>query len=280
VSHAESLALPLRRLALLLLGAVALRLVGSVVSGALNLAQTHAGFDHRVRVGNALMSFGAAGDTVGVALVIGAALLLRWADRSDGAGVVRALLLATALLVVVRTAGVLLIVADFPPGQPWAQEAQTVAFAAADLLLCVGAWQVLARGPSIAMTGVDSGPEPVIFAVDRGNGEVFAFFSYAETARTLSIYSIEDHEFDFFSDEGHVIRAVVESGRLRFEVTDDNQGDQLMSALRHFASAHDLAVADVDDATAYVLPISDWQWLELWPGWMRGLGRLVNRWRR
>ena len=63
----------------------------------------------------------------------------------------------------------------------------------------------------------------------------------------------------------------------RFTPTAENGRDDLMRALRRFVQAKDLSVEEPQEPTSYAVPISDWQWLELWPGWLRPIGRIVRR---
>jgi hypothetical protein len=119
--------------------------------------------------------------------------------------------------------------------------------------------------------------EPLVFAVDRGNGEVFAFFSYARAARTISVYSIEEDEYVFYADDGTLLVASVVDDRTTFTPTGVVRRDELLQHLRSFTQRTSVEVIDRDDPTAYAVPIADWQWLQLWPGWLRGIGRLVRR---
>jgi len=262
-----------------LLGAIVLRFLGSVIAGVIALS-TEPGFPQmRERAANILTAFGSAGDTTTVLLVLAAAAVLVWGrprPRVESLGpVIRVFLLVTAVLVLARVAGVFLIDVDLP-SQVQAQEAFVAAFGVGDLLLCAGGAILLGRVEAEEATAPDD-VEPLVFAVDRGNGEVFAFFSYAEAARTISIYSIEADEFAFYADDGTAINAEVVDERTRFTATDVDARDELMQHLRRFAQAKSLDVADRSDATSYAVPIADWQWLELWPGWLRGIGRVVRR---
>jgi hypothetical protein len=267
-------------LTIVLLGAASLRVLGSVIGGLLSVTAHADTFPvGSQRVGTVLTRFGAAGDTASALLVVGAVAILGWAlpeaRASALAPLARLLALATGVLVVLRVAGVLAIEADFS-SHPAAEEVVQVAFAAGDLLLCLGGVVALGRMGGAAQTTGDA-LEPLVFAVDRGNGEVFAFFSYAQAARTISVYSIEEHEYDFFAEDGTALSAAVVDDRTTFSATDDDRRDELMQHLRRFAQAKSIDVTDRDDPAAYAVPIADWQWLELWPGWLRGIGRFVRR---
>ena len=262
-----------------LLGAIVLRFLGSVIAGVIALSTEPDFPQMRERAANILTAFGSAGDTTTVLLVLAAAAVLVWGrprPRVESLGpVIRVFLLVTAVLVLARVAGVFLIDVDLP-SQVQAQEAFVAAFAVGDLLLCAGGAMLLGREDAVEATATDD-LEPLVFAVDRGNGEVFAFFSYAEAARTISSYSIEEDEFAFYADDGTAINAEVVDDRTRFTATDVDARDELMQHLRRFARAKSLDVADPAEATSYAVPIADWQWLELWPGWLRGIGRVVRR---
>jgi hypothetical protein len=273
-------------LSFLLVGAAFLRLLASVVAGIVTLASGREDFapaGHRA--GSILATFGAAGDSISAILLLGVVALLAWGRPRPRphllTRVVRVLLLVTAGLVVLRVAGTYLIEAGFS-AYASAQEAVVTGFGLGDLLLCLGGTLMLARVGAVefaTVTGVidDGEPEPVVFAVDRGNREVFAFFSYAQAARTISVYSIEEDEFTFYADDGTLLQATVVDDRTRFTPTDDDRREELMAALRAFARAKSLVVHEPDEPTAYAVPVADWQWLELWPGWLRGIGRAVRR---
>ena len=270
-------------LATVLAVAAGMRVVGSVVAGFIALSQHRDEFDPvSQRAGSVLQAFGAAGDTLGALLLLAAAALIAWAEVRDLRLhiAIRALLLVTAVLVCLDLAGSFVIGADFNSAGSAIEESIVTGFGLAALSLCVGGWYVLGRIPVQTVVDDDAEPEPLVYALDRGNGEVFAFFSYAEITRTLSIYSLEEDEFDLFTDEGDVIEVSVVDERARFTVTGDNRRSELAAALQRFADKHDLDVDAEGDLTAYAVPISDWQWLELWPRWMRGVGRLANRLRR
>lgn len=266
-------------LTLLLLVATGLRVLGAVVAGVLMLATGSDFPQARERAADILTAFGSAGDTTTVLLVLAAAALLRWGQPRPRVETVRpiilVLLLATAVLILARVAGVIVVDVDLP-AQAHAQEAFITAFGTGDLLLCAGGYALIARMEATVAT-TPSELEPLVFAVDRGNGEVFAFFSYAEAARTISVYSIEEDEFAFYADDGTVINASVVDERTTFSPSDVNAGDELMQHLRRFAHAKSLDVLEPADPTSYAVPIADWQWLELWPGWLRGIGRAIRR---
>jgi hypothetical protein len=266
-------------LAFVLLAAVSLRLLGAGIAGAITTVQSRDFPEGRGRAANILNAFGSTGDTVSVLLVLAAAGLVGWGRPRPRADVlrpiVRVLLLMVAVVVLARLVAVFLIDVDLP-AQAAGEEASLTAIGVADLLLCAGGLVVLRRADAIEDAMSDD-VEPLVFAVDRGNGEVFAFFSYAEAVRTISVYSIEEDEFAFYADDGTVLNAAVIDGRTTFTPTDVDAREELMQQLQRFAQAKALDVADPSDPTSYAVPVADWQWLELWPGWLRGIGRLFRR---
>ena len=272
-----------RLLIVSLLSAAALRIVAAIVSGIAAMAATRDGFSGGdSRAADVLSAFGSAGDTIQALLLLGAVILV-W-RRAGAATAYRApiavLALVSGALVVCRVAGLIDLTSAFANAAAVAQQSVVIGFGIADLVV-LGAVLVAFR---LLSTGADSeapaGDDPVLFAVDRTTGEVFAFFSAAEARRAISTYSIEDDEFAFYDDEGRVVAAEVVDGWTTFTVTDDEREPELLSHLRRFAAEKSLEVDDHDDPLAFVQPINEWQWLELWPGWMRGIGRPLARMRR
>ena len=269
------------RLALgaLLVGAT-IRIVAAVIAGFIVLGQHDELNAGRVRVGGALNTFGVAGDGVGV-LLVAASVTAVWAlsrhaavSRSTIAWT-RAVAIVTALMTVASAAGVL-VVDD--GGHIAYQLTVIIGFAVAYLVISLGGLLVLSRLRDVDVDDLDPDTlEPLLFAVDRGNGEVFAFFSFAQARRTISSYSVEENEYEFFTDEGRVVHASADDLAIRFTPTELDRRDDLMRALRDFSRAKELTIEEPQDPTSYAVPIADWQWLELWPGWMRPLGRLVRR---
>ena len=262
-----------------LLGAALLRTVASVVSGLIALSE-HVELDtDRLRVGRVLAAFGTAGDSTQALLGAAAVGLLWWLGRRGARPdtlVVRLVLLATLVMVVAHAAGFAVI--DSDTDRAAGEFVVVFGFAAADGLLAAGSLLVLGRvGRAGAATSDPDQLEPLLFAVDRGNGEVFAFFSFNDARRTISVYSIEEAEYVFYTDEGDVVTASVGENGTTFTVTDEGRRDDLMQALRAFAQAKDLTVEEPAEPTSYAVPISDWQWLELWPGWLRPIGRAIRR---
>ena len=267
-------------LAALLVGAT-IRIVAAVIGGFIALGQ-HNDFNvGRLHVGEVLNAFGTAGDGIG-ALLAAAVVAAVWALSRHGAVSrastmwARVVVTVTAVLTVVSAASVV-VLDDDNRGVSY-QLTIVIGFAVGYLVICLGGLLVLS-----GLRDVDADPlgpdelEPLLFAVDRGNGEVFAFFSFAQARRTISSYSVEENEYAFYTDEGRVVVASAHDLVTRFAPTEEDRREDLMRALREFAVAKELTIEDPQDPTSYAVPIADWQWLELWPGWMRPIGRLVRR---
>ena len=272
-----------RALAVVVVVAASLRLLAAVVSGTISALTADQGPTGRFRVGEIISGFGVAGDTIGAALAVLALALAVFTAYQRRALVVAAGVVVglTAVSIVAAVVGTVLVASGFPGNPENAVIARAIGFGLADLMLCIGGGVLAAQlSPPVGTdaAGGEAGLDPVIFAVDRADGEVFAFFSRQEAARTLNVYSVEDDEFLLYGDDGAVIVAQVVGGRVAFTVTDDRRPAELLTHLQQFAMRVGLTV-DPDlfnEPWAYAHPISEWQWLQLWPGWMRPLGGLVR----
>jgi hypothetical protein len=264
-----------------LLGAATIRILAAVIAGFITLGQHDELNIGRLHAGVVLNAFGASGDGIG-ALLVAAIVAVTW-GLSRRAPVsrtavtwVRVVATITALMTVASAAAVLVLDAD--ANQSANQLTLVIGFSVAYLLVCLGGLLVLSEVHHVDSDVLDPDHlEPLLFAVDRGNGEVFAFFSFAEARRTISIYSIEEDEYVFYTDEGMVVNASAADGVTHFTVTTEDRREDLMRALRQFALAKALTAEEPGEPTSYAVPIADWQWLELWPGWLRPIGRLVRR---
>jgi hypothetical protein len=162
----------------------------------------------------------------------------------------------------------------------WSQLLLSSLASIGDAVLAIAGLVVLTRlsavGPA-AVVGARDGDD-CVFAVDRSSGEVHAFFSYAEAARGIGVYSVEDNEFDFYTDDGRVVSASVVDDYVQFQPTEVTRIEALEQAVREFATRRGIRVdADPDDTAAYAAAIRRWQWLQLWPGWLRWMGWLLRR---
>jgi len=277
-----------RGLALVVLVGVALRLLASLIAGLVEWHDRSADVfpSGRVEAVDVLTTFGSAGDGVGIALALMAAGLMWWLSRLGDPPSHRTrttalwVFVVTGLLAVMDCIGIGL----FSSIGPDHQVARLIGSGGSELAVAV-----IAASGVVAMRQLDAlsdevlldvgdGSDALVFAVDRNNGDVRAFFSIGEAARRTHIYLVEDDEFAFYTDEGVVLDATVEHGRVMLRPTDANQLGDLQNRLKAFVNRRGIAIdaQDADDPTAYVVPISDWQWLQNWPPWMRGLGRLFR----
>jgi hypothetical protein len=172
------------------------------------------------------------------------------------------------------------IPSDFGDVQ-WSQLIHAVGDSVAYALVAVGgliATRRLALLPGLRRENALEG-DPLVFAVDRQSGDVRAYLTVDAAARGTHVYSVEEDEYAFFTDEGGVIAATVEHDSVMLRLTDENDRDELLKRLKQFVVRRDIHVdvLDADDPTAYAVPISDWQWLQLWPPWMRWVGRIARR---
>jgi hypothetical protein len=281
-------------LAPVLIAAMALRLLVSVVAGFGEISQSQGVFaPAAVHTGEVLLAFGGAGDGVGVLLALAAAGLLWWQTRlGSPAGewlhtLLQWILGLTGLSAVVE--GVGYIVLNTQSSTDWPRLVEATGFSAAVALVAAGALVALRRFDVLvdltAADGSDEGDgvagraDALVFAVDRDSGDVRAFFSFDEAARRTHVYSVEDNEFAFFTDEGTDVVASIEHARIVLRPAATNHRADLLDHLQEFVVRREIHidVLDVDDPSAYAVPVSDWQWLQLWPGWMRGLARLIRR---
>jgi hypothetical protein len=275
-----------RGLAAVIVAAVGARVVFAVTAGIADLAQSPDDFPNdRIRLGEALLIFGNAGDGVDVLLGLAATALVWWLLRADEpAERLRSATAAVFVLVAVSAlaaaAGYVLFAVN-PGGVLWSGlfrgAGDGVVYAAVAAAGFV-ATRRLARLPGPAGADIADDGDPLVFAVDRQSGDVRAYFSVDDAARRTHVYSVEDEEYAFYTDEGDVIAATIEEDRVMLRPTTANDREELLQRLKRFVVRRDIHVdvLDTDDPTAYAGPISDWQWLQLWPGWLRWMGRIVR----
>lgn len=268
-----------RGLALVAIAAGFIRIVAAVVAGIATAGDHPAGVPGRVFAGQTMEALGAGGGFAGAVIAVAAAgfATLAAARLATIGALARVLVVAVAASIVVGTIGDALIASTFGGDPAVANLSRVLGEGIAALAICLGGAVSVNRMPDLGSAAADD-MQQVIFAVDRVDGEVFVARSFAGLARVISIYSIEDDEFEFFTLDGHAVLATAADGRAAFDVTDDNRLADLLPHLRRFATAKELHVTpeNRDDPTAYVAPIEEWQALELWPPWLRPIGRLVR----
>lgn len=268
-----------RGLSLVAIAAGYIRIAAAIVAGIATAGDHTADMPDRIFTGQTLEAFGGGGSFVGAVLAVAAlGFAAAAAQRLAAIGTLaRWLVVLVALSVTVATIGDAFVVSTFGGDGEVANLSRVLGEGAAALVICLGGAAAVNR--ALAFEDDESADaSEVIFAVDRVDGEVFAARSFAGLARVISVYSIEDDEFEFFTVDGHQVLATAADGRAAFEVTDNDRLDQLLAHLRRFATANELSVTpeDRDEPTAYVAPIEEWQALELWPPWLRPIGRLVR----
>ncbi|MBV9291298.1 MAG: hypothetical protein JO222_02525 [Frankiales bacterium] len=280
-----------RGLAIAVVAAGWLHVVGAVIDGIGAAGSRFEEAPSGLHVGLTLSAFGLAGDAGGLLFALTATALVVWwlrMDDTDGGWLrlaTAALLVATGIGLVLGGIGSGLVNTDVQ--FLWERFFTSVGFALAGLVVVIAAFVAL-RVLAVSSYDIDDvvdveevdgeAIDAVVFAVDRGNGDVRAFFSYAEAARRIHVYSVEEQEYAFFTDTGEVVEASVRDEHIVFRPTGRQAQDELMAHLRGFVQRRGIDVAgEADKPWAYAAPISQWQWLQLWPGWMRWMGRLV-RW--
>lgn len=271
----------------MLLVVAGIRLLAAVVSGFVEWHDAAAPFfpSARVHAFDVLATFGQAGDGTGILLALGAAAALWWAARGGDPlawrwrGAVDGVLVVTAALAVAEAIGVWLLVSVGQQRQT-GHVIGTTGFALAYVIAAVGGTALSRRldGVTDAELDEDDSLDAFVFAVDRGTGDVRAFFSAREAKRRMHVYSVEGDEFVFYTDEGVVLAASADDGRITLQPTDAVRPDQLLASLKEFTNRRGIAVDPADsDSTAYAIPIRRWHWLDMWPPWTRPLGMLFRR---
>lgn len=273
-------------LATVLLAAGLLRVAVAVAAGIKALTRHGTYPDATTHAAGTLIYLGGAGDLAGALLAVVVVGLLWWRFRLGESWhgglrtVTGGLLLLTVLSALTEGAGYGIGFAQTHPVQT-EELLRTCGFALAAAVVAAGGLVAMSRLDPIgdeASAGDVDDIDAMVFAVDRSNGDVHAYLSLNEAARRTNAYSVEDNEFAFFTDDGDVLAASVEHGRVLLRATDINRRDELLTRLGEFVSRKDIGIdmRDVDDPSAYAGPISDWQALQLWPGWLRWMGRLVR----
>ena len=276
-----------RTLAQVILLGAALRIVASVVAGIIEWAQNgDQGYPNGTfRAGDILDTVGDAGDGVGVLLALAALALVWWLlavdEPVEGLRSAAATVLGlTAVSAFVQVLGFMLLFSIAPESTLWSQLVLRVGHSLVYAIVALGGVAAARRlaGLVRAQAVQRFDDDPLVFAIDRLSGDVHAYFSVDTAERKSHVYSVEDDELAFYTDEGKVVRASAEHDRVVLTPTDVDQRDVLLERLREFVVRRGLHVHpdDADDPTAYAKPISEWQWLQLWPGWLRWMGRIVR----
>ena len=273
-----------------LLATQAVRLVAALVAG-VAAATEHVPFapDH-FHTGFVVSTFGSAGDGTGVVLLALAAVVL-WArsaaHRSPASAswwrqrdVTTVLLAVTALSAVLD--GVGLFVQAAAATDSWRRVIVPMGYEIAYLVAAAGVILALRRLDSDEAAGADSGddladePGAAVFAVDRKTGVVLAWPSVREARAKAPLYGVEDDEYDWFLDDGVVLAASAAGSDVHLTPTPDARPEELLARLTAYAERRGLAVDEPDEPLAYVDPIARDHYLDMWPGWLRWIGRLTR----
>jgi hypothetical protein len=275
-SIADRVVRPLHGLAIVVVVALGVELLTAVVAGS---AQAFAGDGFpgtKDLVAETLLTFGAAGSFVDVILAVACIALAALTRPSPNAlrRVSVTIVGLVGLAVLAAGIGGVMIGTNYLGAATTANVSRPIGQSLAELVLLLGGAAVVGQLQPLTPAGADEDGAG-LFAVDRVNGEVFAFFSRAEAVRTLSVFAIEDGEFDFYAWDGRVVQAEVQDLQARFAVTDDDARSALLTILRQFTTARGIATTGNEPAD-FVAGVRSWQWLQLWPPWMRPLARLVR----
>ena len=277
-------------LVITLLATQAVRLIAALVDG-VAAATEHVPFtpDH-FHTGFVVSTFGSAGDGTGVVVLAVAAVVLwartaahrspasaNWWRQRDLATVLLGLTALSALL-----DGVGLIVQAAAATDSWRRVILPVGYEIAYLLAAVGVILALRRLDADETTGADGAddlayePGAAVFAVDRKTGVVLAWPSVHEARANAPLYGVEDDEYDWFLDDGVVLAASAAGSDVLLTPTPDARPDELLARLTAYAERRGIAVDEPDEPLAYVDPIVRDHYLEMWPGWLRWIGRLTR----
>jgi TRAP-type C4-dicarboxylate transport system permease small subunit len=276
-----------RAAAVLFVAAIWIRSLVSIAAGFIEWHDTaHAGFpESRLRAGDVLVTFGTAGDGAGILLAVVAAAAVWWCLRvgAAGAGRLRSAVAwsfgIVVALAVLSAVGVGLLESF---GSQASRTLLASGFALAYAVVAVGCVVLLRQYDAaineLAFEHDVPDVDAFVFAVDRRSGDVRAFLSARQAVRGMHVYWVEDDEFDFYTDEGLVLDASVADERIVLRPTETVRLDELLVRLGEFVARRgiDVDAADADDPAAYAVPIARWQGLEMWPPWLRPLGRLFQ----
>ena len=277
----------IRLLAIVLLAGAGVRLLAAVVAGFIEWGHSSfpGGEPGRARAFDVLATFGTGGDGAGIVIAV-IAMLVVWRVSRTEEPLAPTLRLAacwilgiTAVLAVLETIGISLVF-NFDINDQVSRLVQSAGFAFAALVIA-GGGIVLTRqyGLMLDERSAADDLDAFVFAVDRHSIDVRAFFSARDAIRRMHLYTVEEEEFDFYTDEGEVLTASVVDGHIELRPTGELRLDELLGRLKEFVLRRGISVdeGDADEPTAYVDPINKWQWLEMWPPWMRPLGYLFRR---
>jgi hypothetical protein len=281
----------------IVVAAQALRIVVAVIGGLVANREHLPGPDFGVHPAEngaeQLLQFASAGDGEGaILMVLGAVLLwlVAMLPRSErtwhGDFIATSVLLGLTSVSCVLTAVAYIWFASEPVGFPTSQEVQLVGFSIVYAALTAAMLYVV-RGihATVTSTAVDSGDEEnddeegaAVFAVDRKTGAVLVWSSQAEARAKAPLFGIEDDEYEWFLDDGVMLVAAANGQDVSFTPTGEERPEDLLRHLKDYVERRGLRIdeEEADEPLAYVDPIARDHYLEMWPGWLRWLGRLTR----
>ena len=285
---------PLLRIVLVLQAArIVVAVVAGIAAGTEHFPGADFGGGPRESGAERLVQFGAAGDGTGALVMVLAAVLL-WlvatlprGDRAWGGdyAATSALVVLTALSSLVTAVGYLWVAAD----QDFFRVSQVIelvglavvyALTLGAVFYVVGGINAAVLQAAIVPTDDEDGDEAAaaVFAVDRRTGDVLAWASRRDAVAKAPLYGVEDDEYDWYLDDGAVLRATAHGRDVSFTPTGEERPDDLVQHLKEYASRRGLTIdeEEADEPLAYVDPIARDRYLDLWPGWLRWLGRLTR----
>jgi hypothetical protein len=169
-----------------------LRFLGAVLYGIDTATQSSQDFGFGPsHTGDVLTAFGGAGDGVGALLALVAVSLVIWSTRgrfrvADGLYIAVVATVGLTIVSALLTGIGYLVLFHRNLGNVWGQFSYVESQAVAYILLAAGALVVMRRFVDESAVGVaDDGFDAVVFAVDRGNGNVRAFFSPTKAPSSL-----------------------------------------------------------------------------------------------
>jgi hypothetical protein len=274
-------------LVITLLATQAVRFAASVVDGFSTIGQRGDFEPGRLHAGEVLSAFGAAGDGVAIALLALATAVLWWRTTTTGhlaqtgqRDVLVWLLALTALAAVAEAVGASI---EASIGGFGTRLVAIVGFEAAYVVAALGtiaAVRGLSSGRSSGIQDDELAGEAgaAVFAVDRKTGAVLAWPSMGEALEQAPLYSVEDDEYEWYLDDGIVLAASANGSDVTLVATPQERPDELLHHLKEHALRRGLALDDeeADEPLAYVDPIMRDNYLEMWPGWLRPLGRIAR----
>ena len=106
-------------------------------------------------------------------------------------------------------------------------------------------------------------------------GDLSVHDSLTDAAEWVEAIDVENHEFDFFGDDGTVIAASAEGQIVRLAPTDDRRPEELRARLDQFLAAIDspAEIRSSSDVLTVGQYLIDRQWANLWPRRPRWLAR-------